>query len=187
MARVARRGQPLAVTVHVNADAGALDAPIEGAVDAITTQFPDLRLMIAGQSAEQTALARRIAEGDAYVRAGDWTAATIEQAKALIELPLRERKIAKAERTRLVDDALKLVRETVDKFMQGGVTEAELKAAKQNIIGGFPLRKARSGSILAVERSSTYNCAPSLPPSAGAAFARRRAASPGLHGVRQGN
>jgi hypothetical protein len=43
-------------------DASALDAPIEGAVDAITTQFPDLRLMIAGQSAEQTALARRIAD-----------------------------------------------------------------------------------------------------------------------------
>jgi protein TonB len=43
-------------------DAGSLDAPIEGAVDAITTQFPDLRLMIAGQSAEQTALARRISD-----------------------------------------------------------------------------------------------------------------------------
>jgi TonB family protein len=43
-------------------DAGSLDAPIEGAVDAITTQFPDLRLMVAGQSPEQTALARRIAD-----------------------------------------------------------------------------------------------------------------------------
>lgn len=43
-------------------DAGSLDAPIDGAVDAITTQFPDLRLMIAGQSAEQAALARRIAD-----------------------------------------------------------------------------------------------------------------------------
>ncbi len=47
-------------------DASALDAPIEGAVDAITTQFPDLRLMIAGQSAEQTALARRIADQSVF-------------------------------------------------------------------------------------------------------------------------
>ena len=47
-------------------DAGSLDAPIEGAVDAITTQFPDLRLMIAGQSAEQTALARRIADQSVF-------------------------------------------------------------------------------------------------------------------------
>lgn len=50
---------------HVSAialiDAAALDAPIDGAVDAITTQFPDLKLMIAGQSAEQNALAQRIA------------------------------------------------------------------------------------------------------------------------------
>jgi TonB family protein len=43
-------------------DAGSLDAPIDGVVDAITIQFPDLRLMIAGQSAEQAALARRIAD-----------------------------------------------------------------------------------------------------------------------------
>jgi TonB family protein len=47
-------------------DAGSLDAPIEGAVDAITTQFPDLRLMIAGQSAEQAALARRIADQSVF-------------------------------------------------------------------------------------------------------------------------
>jgi TonB family protein len=51
---------------HVGAvamiDANSLDAPIEGAVDAITTQFPDLRLMVAGHSPEQTALARRIAD-----------------------------------------------------------------------------------------------------------------------------
>jgi protein TonB len=55
---------------HVGAvamiDAGSLDAPIEGAVDAITTQFPDLRLMIAGQSAEQTALARRISDQSVF-------------------------------------------------------------------------------------------------------------------------
>ena len=47
-------------------DAGSLDAPIEGAVDAITTQFPDLRLMIAGQSAEQAALARRISDQSVF-------------------------------------------------------------------------------------------------------------------------
>jgi TonB family protein len=51
---------------HVGAvamiDASSLDAPIEGVVDAITTQFPDLRLMVAGHSPEQTALARRIAD-----------------------------------------------------------------------------------------------------------------------------
>jgi len=47
-------------------DAGSLDAPIEGAVDAVTTQFPDLRLMIAGHSAEQNALARRIADQSVF-------------------------------------------------------------------------------------------------------------------------
>ena len=44
--------------------------------------------------------------------------------------------------------ALKLVHETLDKFMLGGVTEAELKAAKQNIIGGFPLRLDSNAKIL---------------------------------------
>jgi zinc protease len=38
------------------------------------------------------------------------------------------------------DDALKLVRETLRTFVDKGVTERELTAAKQNIIGGFPLR-----------------------------------------------
>ncbi|HEX5539074.1 MAG TPA: pitrilysin family protein, partial [Methylophilaceae bacterium] len=46
------------------------------------------------------------------------------------------------------DDALKVVRETLDKFMQEGPTEAELKAAKQNIIGGFPLRLDSNSKIL---------------------------------------
>ena len=44
--------------------------------------------------------------------------------------------------------ALALVHETLDKFMRGGVTEAELKAAKQNIIGGFPLRLDSNAKIL---------------------------------------
>jgi len=47
-------------------DAAALDAPVEGAVDAINTQFPDLRLMIAGHGAEQTMLAARIANQSVF-------------------------------------------------------------------------------------------------------------------------
>lgn len=46
------------------------------------------------------------------------------------------------------EDALKLVRETLAKFIQHGVTEAELKAAKANIIGGFPMRIDSNGKIL---------------------------------------
>jgi len=38
------------------------------------------------------------------------------------------------------DESLKLVRQTLRTFVDKGVTEKELKAAKQNIIGGFPLR-----------------------------------------------
>ena len=46
------------------------------------------------------------------------------------------------------DAALTLVRETLDKFIKDGVTEAELKAAKQNIMGGFPMRIDSNGKIL---------------------------------------
>jgi zinc protease len=46
------------------------------------------------------------------------------------------------------DDALKLVNETLDKFIKNGVTNAELKAAKANIIGGFPMRIDSNGKIL---------------------------------------
>jgi zinc protease len=46
------------------------------------------------------------------------------------------------------DEALKLVRETLNKFVAGGVTEAELKAAKQNIVGGFPMRIDSNAKIL---------------------------------------
>jgi len=42
-------------------DAGSLDAPIDGVVDAFSTQFPDLKLLVAGQTPDQTALTRRIA------------------------------------------------------------------------------------------------------------------------------
>jgi zinc protease len=46
------------------------------------------------------------------------------------------------------EEALKLVRDTLAKFMRDGVSEAELKAAKQNIIGGFPLRLDSNSKIL---------------------------------------
>jgi len=42
-------------------DASSLDAPIDGVVDAFSTQFPDLRLLVAGQTPDQTMLTRRIA------------------------------------------------------------------------------------------------------------------------------
>lgn len=46
------------------------------------------------------------------------------------------------------EDALKLVRETLQKFIQDGITEDELKAAKANIIGGFPMRIDSNSKIL---------------------------------------
>ena len=45
-------------------------------------------------------------------------------------------------------EALKVVHETLDKFIEKGVTEKELKAAKDNIIGGFPMRIDSNGKIL---------------------------------------
>ncbi len=44
--------------------------------------------------------------------------------------------------------ALKVVNETVAKYIQNGPTEKELKAAKDNIIGGFPMRIDSNGKIL---------------------------------------
>lgn len=46
------------------------------------------------------------------------------------------------------DAALALVRETLNKFIKDGVTDAELKAAKQNLVGGFPMRIDSNGKIL---------------------------------------
>lgn len=43
-------------------DAKALGVPADAAVDAVKSQFPDLRLMVAGYVAEQTLLASRIAD-----------------------------------------------------------------------------------------------------------------------------
>ncbi|HEY8099729.1 MAG TPA: pitrilysin family protein [Burkholderiaceae bacterium] len=45
-------------------------------------------------------------------------------------------------------DALKVVRETLAGFLTNGPTEAELKAAKSNLIGGFPLRIDNNRKIL---------------------------------------
>lgn len=46
------------------------------------------------------------------------------------------------------NEALQLVRTTLGNFISKGVSEKELKAAKQNIIGGFPLRLDSNAKIL---------------------------------------
>ena len=46
------------------------------------------------------------------------------------------------------DEATKVVNATVAKFIAGGVTEKELKSAKDNIIGGFPMRIDSNAKIL---------------------------------------
>jgi zinc protease len=46
------------------------------------------------------------------------------------------------------DEALKLVREVVGRYVAEGPTEAELKAAKDNLIGGFALRIDSNRKIL---------------------------------------
>lgn len=46
------------------------------------------------------------------------------------------------------DDALKVVRETLSRFVADGPTEDELRAAKQNLIGGFALRIDSNRKIL---------------------------------------
>jgi zinc protease len=46
------------------------------------------------------------------------------------------------------DDALKVARETVTEFVAEGPTEDELKQAKNNLVGGFPLRIDSNRKIL---------------------------------------
>jgi len=46
------------------------------------------------------------------------------------------------------EEALKVVRDTIATFLRDGPTEAELKAAKDNLIGGFPLRIDNNKKIL---------------------------------------
>jgi len=46
------------------------------------------------------------------------------------------------------DEALRVMRETLARFVKNGPTPEELEAAKQNLIGGFPLRIASNGKIV---------------------------------------
>lgn len=46
------------------------------------------------------------------------------------------------------DEALKVLRETIGKFIQEGPTAKELEASKKNITGGFPLRIASNKKII---------------------------------------
>jgi zinc protease len=46
------------------------------------------------------------------------------------------------------EEALKVVNETLMNYMQNGITEKELKAAKSNITGGFPMRLDSNKEIL---------------------------------------
>ncbi|VVE11497.1 zinc protease [Pandoraea pneumonica] len=46
-------------------------------------------------------------------------------------------------------EALKVVRETLGKFVQDGPTDAEMQAAKDNLINGFPLRLDSNRKLLA--------------------------------------
>ena len=46
------------------------------------------------------------------------------------------------------EEALKVVRDTIAAYLRDGPTEAELKAAKDNLIGGFPLRIDNNRKIL---------------------------------------
>ncbi|MCG8098279.1 MAG: insulinase family protein, partial [Candidatus Thiodiazotropha taylori] len=46
------------------------------------------------------------------------------------------------------DEALKVVKDTLQRYITEGPTDEELKAAKQNITGGFPLRIASNGKIV---------------------------------------
>ncbi|HEY5762106.1 MAG TPA: pitrilysin family protein [Rhodocyclaceae bacterium] len=46
------------------------------------------------------------------------------------------------------DEAIALVRQTLDDFLRNGPTETELAAAKANLVGGFPLRLDSNRKIL---------------------------------------
>jgi zinc protease len=46
------------------------------------------------------------------------------------------------------DEALSVMRDTLRRFVSDGPTEEELDAAKQNLIGGFPLRIASNAKIV---------------------------------------
>ncbi len=53
-------------------------------------------------------------------------------------------------------EAVQIVKETFDVFMREGPTESELKAAKNNLIEGFPLRMDNNRKILALVSMMAY-------------------------------
>ena len=66
-------------------------------------------------------------------------------------MPLKEQgpfEIGLQTKKEQADEALKVVRETLRDFIAKGPTEKELKAAKQNLAGGFPLRIDSNKKIL---------------------------------------
>jgi len=46
------------------------------------------------------------------------------------------------------DEALEVMRETLQQYIENGPTDEQLQASKRNIIGGFPLRIANNGKIV---------------------------------------
>ena len=46
------------------------------------------------------------------------------------------------------EQALKVMRDTLERFVEDGPSEDELGAAKQNLIGGFPLRVSSNAQIV---------------------------------------
>ena len=46
------------------------------------------------------------------------------------------------------DEALEVMRDTLQAFIENGPSEEQLEASKRNIIGGFPLKIANNGSIV---------------------------------------
>ena len=66
-------------------------------------------------------------------------------------LPMREQgpfMIGAQTKNASSDEALQVMREVVQRFIDRGPTDEELLAAKRNITGGFPLRIASNGKIL---------------------------------------
>jgi zinc protease len=51
-------------------------------------------------------------------------------------------------RTEKTEEAITLLRKTLHKYIEEGPSAAELKASKQNITGGFPLRLDSNAKII---------------------------------------
>ena len=66
-------------------------------------------------------------------------------------LPMRQPRIFQLglqTKNEQADEALRVLTETLQRFIQQGPSKDELKAAKQNITGGFPLRIASNSKIV---------------------------------------